>query len=370
MLKKILFFAEGQLGDSLVLIPALRATRNALPEAKITVLLFYRSKYFSGEHDGMIRKSERVGAAEIFAGSENVDEVLEIDRKRLRSLKGFRRLRSELSCVRYLRKHKFNAAVCTFPEDRFVIWSFLAGIKIRIGQKKQSFGFLLTHRPHIDERSNEGVLKYFCGLIEELGIKCKDYSPYYEVPQDAVRWAEDFFKENKIVSNKVIAIHPGARDRDRQLPPSYYSEIINGLNGINVVLCFGDFDNEYVREIKPPRRKFIPVKTESVSKLAALFRKSDLCIVQNSGPRHLAAAAGAKTLGLLEKHDHIMWKIYEGEDSHFIFQSDNRCSYCEAHGARPDQCLGKIPPGAKYGSYCMHDIKPEKVIKKIESILR
>src|SRR5437870_7850627 len=132
-MNRILFFAEGQLGDSLVLMPALRAVRKTLPHIWITVLLFYRSKYFKQDSDSLIKKSECRGAAEVFANNPYVDEVLELDRKALRSLRGIKRLKAELKCISYLRKNKYDAAICTFPQDRFALWAYLAGIKIRIG---------------------------------------------------------------------------------------------------------------------------------------------------------------------------------------------------------------------------------------------
>ena len=368
-LNRILFFAEGQLGDSLVLIPALRAVRKTLPHSWITVLLFYRSKYFK-QHSGsdsLIKKSECRGAAEVFANNPFVDEVLELDRKALRSLKCIARLKAELKCISYLRKNKYDAAVCTFPQDRFVIWSYLSGIKIRVGQKKQSFGFLLTHKPDINERSDEGVLKYFCSLLEPLEIKCTDYSPYYEVPKNAQLWAKEFFYSNNLESGKIVAIHPGARDKDRQWPPANYSELINLLSekdSYSVLLCYGDYDMPYVGEIKKNlKSQVISTKTELISQLAAIFQRCSLCIVHSSGPRHLAAAVGAATLGLVDKHDHIMWRIYDGK-THHIIQSAEPCPTCNEN-----DCLGTMPPGATYGALCMQAIKVSDVLRKVESIL-
>ena len=363
-MNRILFFAEGQLGDSLVLMPALRAVRKTLPHIWITVLLFYRSKYFKQDSDSLIKKSECRGAAEVFANNPYVDEVLELDRKALRSLRGIKRLKAELKCISYLRKNKYDAAICTFPQDRFALWAYLAGIKIRIGQRKQSFSFLLTHKADADERSDEGVLKYFCRLLEPLGIKCTNFSPYYEIPQDAKDRTQEFFKN---FDKKIIAIHPGARDKDRQWPPAKYSELINCLserNSYNVLLCYGDYDVPYIDEIKKNlRNQIVITKTDSISQLAAIFQRSNLCIVHSSGPRHLAAAAGAATLGLVDKHDHIMWKIYD-DKTHHIIQSEEPCPTC-----KENDCLGIMPPGASYGALCMQAIKVKDVLEKIESIL-
>jgi ADP-heptose:LPS heptosyltransferase len=142
---------------------------------------------------------------------------------------------------------------------------------------------------------------------------------------------------------------------------------------MRLLICYSDYDIPYVEEIKKNLRNpstgrassVLYVRTDKISDLAAVFQKCDLCIVHNSGPRHLAAAVGTKTLGLLQKHDDIKWKIYEDNDVHRITQSGEKCTLCPE-----DKCLGVYPPGAGYGSCCMHQIKVADVLDYILQILK
>ncbi|MEO8513374.1 MAG: glycosyltransferase family 9 protein [Ignavibacteria bacterium] len=369
--KKILFLAEGQMGDSICLTPALRAVKNSLPDSHTTILLFHRRKYTvntSVAENTSIEKSNYEGTAEIFKDNRDVDEVLEFDRKAMRELKGFKRLSAEIKCIRFLRKQKYDAVICTFPQNRFVIWSFLAGIKIRIGEKGQKFETLLTDRPEIS-RGDNGVLNYFCDLLKPLGITSNDKKTYFKVPPESIEFAKRKLEPLNIsTEKKLLIIHPGASDKDRQWPQKKFTELINYIkanNSIEILIAYSEYDEEYINELNELSRNSLKsVETEKISDLAGLLKLADISIVHNSGPRHLAAAVGTKTIGLLEKYDDIMWKIYDDINKHAIIQSVKNCEAC-----KEGKCLGIIPASEKFGARCMHDIEAKEVYSLVERII-
>lgn len=369
-IKKILFLAEGQMGDSIVLTPALRAAKASLPGVKITILLFHRRKYITKAETNIpnIEKSKFEGTAEVFRNNTDVDELLELDRKAMRRLKGFARLKSEWKCVKYLRALKFDAAISTFPQNRFVLWSFFAGIKRRIGEKGQPFDYLLTDKLDI-KRSDSGVLNYFCDLLRPLGITTFDKKTNYQIPGDFTQEAEktiaalNFDKEKKI-----LIIHPGASDKDRQTPPEKLAELLLKIREnkpYNLLVVYSEYDEEYISSFKKIYTGNISyVKTQTIGELAAILKQGDAALLHNSGPRHLAAAIGVKTVGLLEKYDDIMWKIYDDENIHAVVQSNKNCDACSA-----GKCRGIIPAGAIFGAKCMHDIPSVEIYSSIERII-
>ncbi|NOS86417.1 MAG: glycosyltransferase family 9 protein [Ignavibacteria bacterium] len=369
-IRKILFLAEGQMGDSIVLTPALKAAKDSLPGVSITILLFHRRKYISNDSSGnpYIELTNYSGTAEIFKGNPNVDTVLELDRKAMRSLKGFARLKAEWNCIKYLRKQKYDAVISTFPQNRFVIWSYFAGIKKRIGEKGQQFGFLLTEKPAI-KRSDAGVLNYFCGLLKPLGVTAKNKDTYYHTPEDEIVNTRKILDNLNISKDKkLLIIHPGASDKDRQLPPVMMAELINVLNSKNnmeILFAYSEYDEVYIISLQEIYKdKLSLIKTDTISGLAGILKTADAVLVHNSGPRHLAAAIGVKTIGLLEKYDDIMWKIYENEKNHAIVQSQKSCSLCGT-----GKCGGFIPEGNKFGAKCMHDIDINEIYSSIVRII-
>lgn len=367
---KILFLAEGRLGDSLIVTPALRAVKEKYPDSFITILMFRRQKYVNNTEHVIfsIEKGDTAGTAGVFLNNPYVDEVLEINRIALRSLKGINRIKSELRGISYIRRQKFDIAVCTFPQNRFVIWSFLAGIKKRIGQKKQGFSFLLTDKPDLD-RFQSGILKYVCDLLFPIGVQASSFETIYNVSKDSIERVEQQFNEMGIEGpQKVIAIHPGASAPDRQWPPEYLAELINKLQRsgkYRLILCYSEFDRVFVNEMKKYLEKAVlEVQDETLEDLAALLSKCDLALVNNSGPRHLAAAVKTRTLTFFEKSGDVMWKVYDDENFHRILSYKGNCELCDA-----DRCSGLIPAGKVYGANCIRKIRVFDAASGIESML-
>ncbi len=358
------------MGDSIVLTPALKALKQKYPYVKISILLFHRRKYLKciSKPHPFIELSKFEGTAEIFKNNPFTDEVLELDRKAIRELKGLKRLKAELYCIKFLRSQKFDAVISTFPQNRFVLWSFFAGIKIRIGEKGQQFEGLLTHKPQIN-RSDFGVLNYFCNLLLPLGITVKDKNTIFNLTEEArVIAKEILFSEDIKSGKKLLIIHPGASDKDRQWSPEKMAELfklLNSQNNIQLMTVFSEYDKDYINILEHLLEKKIrKIKTEKISELAGLFSFADAVLVHNSGPRHLAASLGIKTIALLEKYDDIIWKVYENENLHRIILSEKICKFCNAN-----KCRGIIPPGNIYGASCINDISAEVVYNSITSFL-
>lgn len=358
------------MGDSIVLTPALKAAKESLPGVNITILLFHRRKYINNSSTGSpyIELTNYSGTAEIFKDNPDVDAVLELDRRAMRSLKGLARLKAERSCIKYLRKQKYDAVISTFPQNRFVLWSFFAGIKKRIGEKGQQFDFLLTDKPAV-KRSDAGVLNYFCDLLKPLGVTAKSKDTYYHIPENEIINAKKILGGLSISRDKkLLIIHPGASDKDRQLPPAMMSELVSMLKAkkdLQIFFAYSEYDEEYMSSLQEIcDDKLVSVKTDTISGLAGILKQAYAVLVHNSGPRHLAAAIGVKTIGLLEKYDDVMWKIYEDDNIHTIVQSNKSCSLC-SNG----KCGGFIPENYKFGANCMHDIDINEIYSSIVRII-
>lgn len=304
---RFLFLTEGQLGDLQLLTPAIGALKNNSAHLILPLLLFHRRTYNNSNRYKEIVKSTFSGTAEVFKNNSDVDEVLEIDRKYLKSLKGISKLRAELKCIRFLKKMKFDTVIWSFPENRFVIYSYLTGAGTRIGQKNQSLRFLLTHHADIDIKQN-GVCKYYCGLLETIGVKTYSYDMKLILSE-----RDEIAGENKLrnagvdLSGKIICIHPGASAPNKIWPVEYFAYVINYIaaNSIaQVIICYNNYDAEIVEAFKKHvKHRIFEAETETISELAAIMQQCILCIVNNSGHRHLAAALGKKNIAIFTNYD-------------------------------------------------------------------
>jgi heptosyltransferase II len=371
-LQRILFLAEGQLGDLLLLTPALRATKESFPDSFISVLVVDRRPGPSSKPNPFqeLEASDAERESSVLSTNKNVDELLVVNRQSLRLLRGVKRIKAELAIVRSLRKKRFDAVLCTFSEDRFAIWAFASGAKTRIGQKSQPLHRLLTHTPDI-HKAEHGVAAYYCELVKQLGATVSSETTEYHIPAKSMSWTHDFLLSRNVPSDRpIIAVHPGASAEFRIWPPEHFAAAIEHFTnvfGATVLLLGSIYDKPIMNAIKERLR--VPVieidEHGNISNFAAILQRCSLCISNDSGPRHMAIAVGTPSIALFRLHDEIIreWSIYEESSTIAILKGKTQCPACST------VCLDRVPEGERFGSFCIRLITVEEVIQKAESML-
>jgi ADP-heptose:LPS heptosyltransferase len=369
--RRILFIAEGQLGDLLLLTPTLRAVKETFSSVSISVLIVERR--LTGRVASSLGQTAiqplRGSSDSVLSTDPNVDEILVVDREALRSLRGLARIRAELEVVRFLSRKKYDAAVSTFPEDRFALWAFLSRAKVRVGQKSQGLSWLLTHKPEI-EKQDRGVLQYYCELARAIGARVTSERTGYIVPEPSREWAAQVLHDNNLESaNRLIVVHPGATGNYKIWPPDFYAafvDILQSTIGTRVLLCRGLQDEAVVAEIRNRlHTEVVELDTgDNVGHLAGLLQRCDLCVSNDSGPRHLAVAVGTPSLALFRQFHDREWQVYPEGDRCAILRSNQLCPVCP-----PGTCLDKLPASKKFGSHCLRMVSVERAVAKVNEIL-
>ncbi|MFD0664622.1 glycosyltransferase family 9 protein [Thermocatellispora tengchongensis] len=97
----------------------------------------------------------------------------------------------------------------------------------------------------------------------------------------------------------LVAVHPGAGDPRRRWPARRFAAVADRL-GRPVVVTGTGAERELVHDVVAAmRRPALPlVDGLGMGGLAALYERCDLVIANDTGPRHLAAAVGAPTVGI------------------------------------------------------------------------
>lgn len=369
---RILFIAEGQLGDLLILTPALRATKATFPNSLLAVLVAQRRRYspLPSTAENVLTRQPGAGTAAVLTDNPYVDEVIEVDRSALRPLKGLTRIKTELEVIKLLRSKKFDIVICTFPEDRFVLWAFASGARVRVGQKQQPLSWLLTHKPDI-QKQDLGVLRYYCHLAAAAGATISSFDTEYRIPVTAKEWAADLLRAQGINSTTpLVAIHPGGSGPYNLWPPERFAAIADAIQiggNTKVILCGTEFDETVVDELKNHlRAEVIAVNFgQSVARFAAILERCALCISNDSGPRHLAVAVGTPSVAFMRRGQDRQWKIYHDERASIVLQSDEPCREC-----RDGSCRDLIPSGEKYGAYCMRMISVDRALETVARFIK
>jgi len=369
--QRILFLAEGQLGDLLLLTPALRAVKESFPTSFLAVLVVERRlaepTHAPSPEVLVASHAERERIA--LGTNPNVDELYLLDRQALRARHGIARLKAERAVIKCIREKKFDTVICTFPEDRFVQWAFAAGANVRVGQKHQALRWLLTHKLDSD-KSTQGVLAYYCDLVRLIGANVQSTRTEYPIPPSATQWAETTLNTLGVhPDSRIVAIHPGASGDYKMWPPERFALLAQELSSLgNVVLLVGSsFDRAILEAITSTSRGTVrEVHTgASVANLAALLHRAHLCISNDSGPRHLAVAVGTPSLALFRHHHDKEWDVYPHSSRIAIIKGTEACPACPA-----GVCRDRIAPGEHFGAYCLRQIRVDTVLHRAAEMLR
>lgn len=367
---KILFIAEGSLGDLLTLTPAVRMVKKSFPDSFVTVLIVQRRFYEqnSSFNQKIINLNPQNGTAEVYTNNPNADEVVEVNRGLLRKLNPLKRLLAEFKILKYIRKKNFDTVICTQADDRYYRWAFISGAKRRIGENKQRFDFLLTNKVNI-KKSDKGIINYFCKLAEETGAISNLYKTEFFTSKAAKDWAIKFISENNLSGQKLIAIHPGSSSAEDIWPPENFAALINKINLIEntkVILCGTDFDRDIIKEIKTHLNDNVQEINfgNNLQKFAAILEHCKLSVSNDSGPRHLSIACAIPSLAFMMFSKRNAWKLYNENENIIILPENFNCNYCS-----DGTCLEKIPEGDKYGAICIRSVTVNDAFAKVQLIL-
>jgi heptosyltransferase II len=282
-IKRVVVRGTNWVGDSVMTVPALRALRRILPDAKITLAI-------------------RPSAKGIFSEADFIDEVLVYDRRNIFSV---------VSQVREWRRRKFDLAVLFQNAFEAALIPFLAGVPLRFGYATESRQALLTHPlPLPDWRSSKHEVFYYLYVVTALEQLLTGTSTICETDPDIslsiseTRKAEaaELLRSYGVNEAKsVVAICPGSiNSRAKRWPAERFAALADRLmDQQRQVVIIGSPDEIDVTNEVTSRMQNRPVvltgKT-TLDQITAALSLSDLVVTNDTGPAHIAAALGCPTI--------------------------------------------------------------------------
>lgn len=266
--RRVLVVRPGPIGNTLAVVPALRALRKAWREAKISVLV------------------ERSGRETLY-GCPYIDEFIVYEKRgEHKGALGW------LKIIRELRKREFTHVILS---KRFFRMSFIArltGAPVRVGFA--GFGHKLTVEVTWDPYRS--VIDTNLDLLEALGIPpAGRHLEIWRTPEDEAA-VEKFLKEKGIAAHPFkVAIHAGGITRKKALlPASHWAQTALSLEnhyGAVPVLVGGKDDSAVINEIKKISGKEYPDSVGlNIRATAYLISRCRFFMGNDSGPSHLAQA--------------------------------------------------------------------------------
>jgi lipopolysaccharide heptosyltransferase II len=260
-----------------------------------------------------------------------------------------------------LRTRKYDIAVDVRGEFSVALLMTLCGAKRRVGWPCAGGGFLLTDRveyvPHRHEVESRHAMLRTLGY-EKRGITPPSFTPSPDADRFVVHMLGEFLRDDR----PLLVFHIGAGTPAKTWPVEHWRELLGRASlefDARVILVGGTADVETARTIT--QDQFWPGLMDwtgrlTIDQLAALLRRADVVIGNDSGPAHLAAAVETETVVLFSgTNDPALWRPW-GERVQ-VLRNAVTCSPCY----RTKCPLADHP--------CLRGLTPETVIDALHSIL-
>ena len=212
-------------------------------------------------------------------------------------------IKSYRTIAKQMKNRHFDVLICAQVSLRANLLSALIPAKRKLGyDKSRAKDF---HSLFIDESiaqsQQQHVLDSFFSFIEHLGLKQREMSWEYEIPNEAHEFADQYIDKSRF----NIILSPCSSHTKRNWSSKRYAAVAdyacNSLNA-HVILCGGSSEHEH--KIGKEIEKYMQSKAtnligkDDLKKFLALLQHADVIITPDSGPAHMAAGVNTSVLGL------------------------------------------------------------------------
>ncbi len=203
---------------------------------------------------------------------------------------------------RQLAGRQFEVALCMHASMRANLLCRMLPTALRIGFDKaraRDFQWLFTNQ-RIPAATGEHALEAMMGFARHIGAQATDLR--WDIP---IGDSEKAFAE-KYSGSRTVVISPCSSQRSRNFrnwPVEHFVSVAQYLRDrlqASVVLTGGNsaLEKEYARIISEQAAATDLVGRTSLKQLFALIAAADVVVCPDSGPAHMATAAGTPVIGL------------------------------------------------------------------------
>jgi heptosyltransferase-2 len=350
---KILVLALSGIGDALMFTPALTLLRKARPNAQIDALVMFK------------------GVKDIYINNPDLDKIFYynfLDKGFFKSLKFILSLRK-----------KYNTTINVYPSNRreYNVINILLGAEKRVAVNYLranilNFGWL--NNTTIKENDSLHNVMENIKLVEKIVKREFSEEPKLKIflTEKDVAFAKDLMSQESISeSDLIIGIHPGCATLKnhikRRWEPEKFAKLARSLiqNKSAKVLIFGGPDEDGLKEnikklIDSPRA--IVVKTPDLIKTAAIMKRCNVFVTNDSSLMHISAALGLNVVTIIGPTNSNYIKPWKTE--HKIVSLNLECSPCFYYSPKPLSCSRT---DIKFK--CIKELDVDMVYNKVESFI-
>ena len=285
---RVLIVKLGSIGDVVHTLPSLAAIRATFPDAEISWVVEQRS-------------------AEILRGNPLIDNLIEVD---THSIRGGMSVDEIVATIRHqirgLRKFKFDVALDFQGLIKSAAIAKLSGAKRRWGFSREALrepvSRLLLTDTVMTEPGIHVIRKNLALASAALNIEVPSDNfgfPFATSVED-VSEAEAIL--NKAGGKEFVILNPGGGWVTKLWPAQHFGELADRLwqaAGLVPIVATGPGEQALAESVMDNCRSGLPVKaTPSLKAFYELAQRSSLYVGGDTGPTHIAVAAGTAVVGL------------------------------------------------------------------------
>jgi len=309
--KKILIYGSMGIGNMILFTPTLKAIRRLFSEAHIT-LMVARPEY-----------------GEVIQGSTLVDEIMVVKPSYW----------NDLRIAEDIRNMHFDLLFSNFQGLFFKRITLFSGIPYRIGHCSSpdwtsDYDDLYNIKVRMKDKEHE--IDRNLHLVECFGIKVTDLKPIFFISNKAIAFADEFFYRNKICTHDLtIGIQVGSF---RHQGWKHWS--INRLAQVcdllmekyqaRIILLGSSSQREELETLLKFMKKepIIAVGKTNIKQAAAIIKKCNFTICNDTGLMHVSAAVGTPVIAIYGPTDYTRTSPLKYNKDAIILRKDLPCSPC------------------------------------------
>ncbi len=326
---KIVVRGTNWVGDAVMSVPALRELRRVFPDADIAL---HTRSWVRG----------------IFEDADFIDEILTFEPEKSA-------FKTVLAQAKIYRQNCFDLAI-VFPNSfESALVAKLGKVSRRFGYAKEGRSFLLTNAAKIPAWKNkQHEVFYYLNLIAQIeneisGAKTVlQNEPRFDltVSEERKRLARNFLEENGVdLSKKFVAFCAGSTNSNaKRWQTESYAELNDKIQtelGASVILIGAQNESDVSFEVaeKSKIKPIILTGRTDLAEATAILSVCGLLVSNDTGPAHVAAALGTKTITIFGPTNPLTTKPWNSE----IVYKNVECAPCMLRECPIDhRCMTRI----------------------------
>ena len=326
-------------GDLLLCIPLLKQIRKTYPNEPIVLLC-------------------RAGLGDLFLKEQLADEVIEVNKKDLASLKA--RLRD-------LRAREWTRVFCPHESFRSAFW--VRGLRVRefsVGFHKWWNFWAFTKRTKRPMNLPD-ALRQLSLLVDVAALEIQFANPTARKTHSFVSepqipdWSSMAIRPSHNKSGPIF-IAPGSVWPTKMWTEAGFTELARTLTkrGEKVIFVGSPAERELCERLAAATDCESLAGKTSIPELIELFRSGKILVSNDSGAMHAASVAGLATVAMFGPTV-LEFGFRPWQSRSAVVQLDLNCRPCAAHGGR------RCPIGTHA---CMRDLPAERVLEALDEIIQ